>query len=69
MQVGERWQCRAGTHEPHTNADNTNTKTSTQTRNTTTAAAMTFWQENYTFIKEVYDTRWVASELNERACK
>ena len=28
--------------------------------NTTTAAAMTFWQENYTFIKEVYDTRWVA---------
>ena len=19
---------------------------------------MTFWQENYTFIKEVYDTRW-----------
>ena len=21
---------------------------------------MTFWQENYTFIKEVYDTRWVA---------
>merc|ERR1712227_411848 len=30
----------------------------TQTRNTTTAAAMTFWQENYTFIKEVYDTRY-----------
>ena len=20
---------------------------------------MTFWQENYTFIREVYDTRWV----------
>ena len=20
---------------------------------------MTFWQENYSFIKEVYDTRWV----------
>merc|ERR1712013_67290 len=37
---------------------NTNTKTSTQTRNTTAAAAMTFWQENYTFIKEVYDTRY-----------
>merc|ERR1712227_944653 len=30
----------------------------TQTRNTTTAASMTFWQENYTFIKEVYDTRY-----------
>ena len=20
---------------------------------------MTFWQENYTFIREVYDTRWI----------
>merc|ERR1712013_116222 len=37
---------------------NTNTKTSTQTRNTTAAAAMTFWQENYSFIREVYDTRY-----------
>ena len=26
----------------------------------TNVAAMTFWQENYTFIKEVYDTRWAA---------
>ena len=66
--MGERWQCRAGTHKPNTNADNTKTKTSTQTRNTTTAA-MTFWQENYTFIKEVYDTRWVDFGINERACK
>merc|ERR1712212_1179342 len=28
------------------------------TQPNTTAAAMTFWQENYTFIKEVYDTRY-----------
>ena len=30
----------------------------TLTRKTPKLAGMTFWQENYSFIKEVYDTRY-----------